>query len=89
MEFTADVYVTLKPAVNDPQGIAIAGGLRALGFAGVQDVRAGKFLVLRLSARDQPLAEAEVDRMCKELLANPVIEAYRFEVRQLSVETKS
>ena len=89
MEFTADVYVTLKPAVNDPQGIAIAGGLRALGFAGVQEVRAGKFLVLRLSARDQPLAEAEVDQMCKELLANPVIEAYWFEVRQLSVETKS
>ena len=89
MEFTADVYVTLKPTVNDPQGAAIAGGLRALGFAGVQEVRAGKFLVLRLDTRDQALAEAEVDEMCKKLLASPVIEAYRFEVRQSSVTAKS
>ena len=82
MEFTANVYVTLKPTVNDPQGTAILGGLRALGFAGVQEVRAGKFLVLRLEAPDQARAEARVAEMCNKLLANPVIEAYRFEVHR-------
>ncbi len=82
MEFRGYVYVTLKPTVNDPQGTAIMGGLRALGFAGVQDVRSGKFLVLRLEAPDQAKAEARLEDMCKKLLANPVIEAYRFEVRR-------
>ena len=80
MRFTASVYVALKPGVNDPQGNAVLGGLRSLGFASVADVRVGKYLTLEIEARDEPSAGAQVGEMCEKLLANPVIESYRIEV---------
>ncbi len=82
MQFLARVYVTLKPTVNDPQGLTIMGGLRSLGFDGVEEVRAGKFLTMRLHAPDRAAAEAQLDEMCRRLLANPVIESYRYEVEE-------
>ena len=78
--FLAKVYVTLKPTVNDPQGRTIAGGLRSMGFESVTDVRAGKYLEVRLAEADRQRAEARVREMCDKLLANPVIESYRIEV---------
>ena len=69
-------------AVNDPQGLAIRGGLHQLGFAAVGSVRAGKFFELRLDTSDRPTAEAQVTDMCRRLLANPVIEDYSFELRE-------
>ena len=80
MRFSAQVYVTLKPTVNDPQGNAVLGSLRSLGFATVRDVRVGKFLTLDLDADDEDQARRQVDDMCAKLLANPVIEAYRSEI---------
>ncbi len=80
MQFLARVYVTLKPTVNDPQGLTIMGGLKSLGFDGVEEVRAGKFLTLRLEAPGRKAAEDQVNGMCEKLLANPVIETYRYEV---------
>jgi phosphoribosylformylglycinamidine synthase PurS subunit len=80
MAWTARIRVTLKPAVNDPQGLAIAGGLRQLGFVGITSVRAGKFFDIHLDAPDQVTAEAQVAEMCRRLLANPVIEDYTYEV---------
>ncbi len=80
MQFMARVYVTLKPTVNDPQGLTIMGGLKSLGFDGVEEVRAGKFLTLRLEAPGRKAAEDQVNDMCGKLLANPVIETYRYEV---------
>ena len=71
--FLARVYVTLKPTVNDPQGNTIADGLRSLGFSGVQDVRAGKYLEVRVNAPSSEEAAVQVDAMCDKLLANPVI----------------
>ena len=82
MRFLARVYVTLKPTVNDPQGLTIMGGLKSLGFGNVEDVRAGKFLTVRLEASDRQTAEGQVNDMCQKLLANPVIETYRFEVEE-------
>jgi phosphoribosylformylglycinamidine synthase subunit PurS len=76
----ARVYVTLKPTVNDPQGLAIRGGLHHLGFASVESVRAGKYLELRVAEADEAGARAKVDAMCRQLLANPVIEQYRFDL---------
>ncbi len=76
----ARVHVTLKPVVNDPQGLAVMGGLHQLGYEGVESVRLGKYLEVRLRAPDQATAEAQVDEMCRRLLANPVIEDYRFAV---------
>jgi phosphoribosylformylglycinamidine synthase subunit PurS len=82
--FLARVYVTLKPTVNDPQGLTIADGLRSLGFDEVEGVRAGKYLEVRLEAADEAAAAQRVDAMCDKLLANSVIEAYRFDVEALA-----
>lgn len=74
----ARVYVTLKPAVNDPQGLTVRGGLHSLGYDAVSDVRIGKYLEIRIAGDDADQAEAAVAGMCDQLLANPVIEEYRF-----------
>jgi len=70
------VYVTLKNGVLDPQGKAIHHALEGLGFAGVNDVRAGKLIELDLEAG---VTDEQVEEMCRKLLANPVIENYRIE----------
>ncbi len=80
MQFLAKVYVTLKPAVNDPQGLTVLGGLKTLGFQSVSSVRVGKYLELALDAPDRAAAEAQAQEMCRKLLANPVIELFRVEV---------
>ena len=79
----ARIFVSLKPVVNDPQGLSIRGGLHQLGYAGVESVRAGKFLELTLRAPDRADAERQVGEMCRRLLANPVIEDYRFTLARL------
>ncbi len=78
--WSARIQVRLKPAVNDPQGLAIRGGLHQLGFVDVTSVRAGKFFELQLSALDRESATKQVADMCHRLLANPVIEDYSFEL---------
>lgn len=83
MMFLARVYVTLKPTVNDPPGLTIRGGLHSLGFSSVESVRAGKYMEIRLDASSQGDAEARVTEMCRKLLANPVIEDFRFTVEDL------
>lgn len=84
MTWLARVHVVLKPIVNDPQGEAILGGLRSLGFGGVAEVRAGKYLEIHLEADNALDAERQVDDMCRKLLANPVIEDYHIQVEQLA-----
>lgn len=76
----ANIYVTLKNGVLDPQGKAIEGSLGHLGFSGVDSVKQGKFIEVKLQETDAEKAKAEVDAMCKKLLANTVIEDYRFEL---------
>ena len=78
--FLARVFITLKPTVNDPQGQTIQGGLRALGFDSVESVRAGKYMEVRLDEESEAGALRNVEAMCDKLLANPVIEEYRFEL---------
>jgi phosphoribosylformylglycinamidine synthase len=78
----AKVYVTLKRGVLDPQGETVRGALETLGFAGVQDIRIGKFMVITLNAVSREDATKSVEEMCKKLLANPVIEDYRFELEE-------
>jgi phosphoribosylformylglycinamidine synthase len=82
--FLARVYVSLKPTVNDPEGLTIADGLRSLGFTEVEGVRAGKYIEVRLEAASAEAARTRVDAMCDRLLANPVIESYRFEIEALA-----
>jgi phosphoribosylformylglycinamidine synthase len=75
------IFVSLKKGVLDPQGKAIERSLHAFGYAEVQDVRVGKFLQLEVDATSRESAEARVREMCDKLLANPVIEDYRFEIK--------
>jgi phosphoribosylformylglycinamidine synthase len=80
----ARIHVTLKPSVLDPQGDTVRSGLASLGFTTVEDCRIGKFMVLRLAESDPVRARAQVDEMCRKLLANPVIEDYVFELREVA-----
>ena len=75
----ARIYVTLKPSVLDPQGQAVAHALVRMGHAGVQGARIGKYIELEL---DDTTSAADVDTMCRKLLANQVIEDFRVELEK-------
>ncbi|MFD1702253.1 phosphoribosylformylglycinamidine synthase subunit PurS [Methylopila henanensis] len=76
----ARVTVTLKNGVLDPQGKAIEGALGSLGVAGVESVRQGKLFDVELATEDRAEAEATLKAMCEKLLANTVIESYRYDI---------
>lgn len=76
----AKVHITLKTGVLDPQGKAVEHALGSLGFSGVDAVRQGKYIEIDLADGDKATAEKTVDEMCQKLLANTVIENYRFEI---------
>ena len=76
----ARVYVTPKKAILDPQGKAIVNSLHALNYDEVADVRMGKYLEMHLKGLSRAQAEQRVEEMCRRLLANLVIEDFRFEV---------
>ena len=81
--YLASIRVMLKPLVNDPQGLAVAGGLRDLGYDAVQSVRVGKRIELTLDAPDAAAAEVTAREMCERLLANPVIEDFELDVAEV------
>jgi len=81
--YLAKIYVTLKPTVNDPQGLTVKGGLHTLGYSNVQSVRVGKYMEVRLDEKDVSKAEEQVREMCDKLLANLVIEDFRFELEEI------
>lgn len=76
----AKIYVTIKQNVLDPQGNAVQGALHSLGFNEVGKVRIGKYLEVDLDTNDRAQAEANLKVMCEKLLANTVVEDYRFEL---------
>lgn len=82
--FLAEVFISLKEVVNDPEGLAIRDGLQNLGFDSVEGVRSGKYLRLTVSADDAAAAESTALKACEKLLANTVIEEYRVSVTELS-----
>lgn len=82
MEYVADIVVTLKKSILDPQGDAVRSALKSMGYAGVQDVRIGKRIEIRLEAVDEAECTKTVDEMCGRLLANTVVEAYDFSIRE-------
>jgi phosphoribosylformylglycinamidine synthase subunit PurS len=85
--FLARVYVSPKPSVRDPEGSTILDGVHQLGFGSVEIVRAGKYFEIVLEAGSSQSAEEQLDLMCRKLLANPVIEQYRFDLQvEASVE---
>jgi phosphoribosylformylglycinamidine synthase subunit PurS len=74
------IFISLKEGVLDPQGKAVERSLHSLGYGEVRDVRMGKYLEVDLEAPSREAAESRVREMCDKLLANPVIEDYRFDV---------
>jgi phosphoribosylformylglycinamidine synthase subunit PurS len=84
-KFQAQIYVTLRPSVLDPAGTAVQAGLSHMGYNNVEQLRIGKYVELTLTAADEADARQQLDRMCDQLLANPVIENYRFKLTALQV----
>jgi len=80
-EWTAEIVVIPKQGVNDPEGTAILNGLVALGYDHVSRVRAGRYFEVVLTANNAGTAATAVEQMCDRLIANPVIEAYRYALR--------
>ena len=76
----ARIKITLKHGVLDPQGKAIEHALASLGFSGVNEVRQGKYIEVDLAGTDEAQARAQVEKICKDLLANTVIENYAYEL---------
>jgi phosphoribosylformylglycinamidine synthase subunit PurS len=82
--YHAKIYVTLRPSVLDPAGTAVQSGLSHMGYNNVDHMRIGKYIELNIGAESQQDAETQLDRMCDQLLANTVIENYRFELTALT-----
>jgi len=80
--FRARIDVRLDDNVNDPQGNAVRSGLHSLGHGDVQGVRVGKIVEFSLEAPDARAARVRVDRMCHQLLANPIIESFEIEIEE-------
>lgn len=78
--YQARIYVTLRPSVLDPAGAAVRSGIEHLGFQNVASVRIGKYIEVSLDSADEQSAQVELNQICDQLLANPVIENYRFEL---------
>ncbi|MFS8837648.1 phosphoribosylformylglycinamidine synthase subunit PurS [Synechococcus sp. R6-5] len=80
MQFQAQIQIHLRPSVLDPAGAAVQSSLHQLGHTQVQQVRIGKYIQLQLEAPDAETAHRQVDELCHQLLANPVIETYQIQV---------
>jgi phosphoribosylformylglycinamidine synthase len=79
----AQAHVCLKPGINDPQGQVIKEALHNLGFADVAGVRVGKYMEIRIEENGLREAEEQVEKMCRMLLANPVMENFEFQVSEI------
>lgn len=74
------IYVTLKEGILDPQGKAVQHSLHTLGYAGAEDVRIGKYIEIKMNDKSKETVEEEIKAMCRRLLANPIIEDFRYEI---------
>lgn len=81
--YQASVYVTLKKSVLDPQGDTVKHALSSLGFDGVDNVRVGKFLEVKLKEKSEAQARTKLDQMCHKLFANPVIEEFCYDLEEV------
>ncbi|PSB21012.1 phosphoribosylformylglycinamidine synthase subunit PurS [Phormidesmis priestleyi ULC007] len=82
--YQAQIYVTLRPSVLDPAGTAVKSGLSHMGYNNVEQIRIGKYVELTIAADSEDAARQQLDQICDQLLANPVIENYRFDLQKLS-----
>lgn len=86
-KYQAKIFVTLRPSVLDPAGVAVQSGLLQLGYDNVDRVRIGKYIELTLTSGDEATARQNLDRICNQMLANTVIENYRFDLIEVETQT--
>jgi phosphoribosylformylglycinamidine synthase len=86
-KYLAKIFVTLRPSVLDPAGVAVQSGLKQMGYDYVEQVRIGKYIEVTLISTDEDTARQNLDRMCDQMLANPVIENYRFDLIEVESQT--
>ena len=88
-KYLAQIYVTLRPSVLDPAGTAVQSGLQHMGYDNVERVRIGKYVEVTLTTAAESEAREQLDRICDQLLANPVIENYRFDLTEITVAVET
>lgn len=79
----AKIYVMLKETIADPQGAAVKHALESLRYSEIQDVRIGKLITLKIKSNNKKRTSERVDKMCKKLLANPIVEDYSYEIKKI------
>jgi len=79
---TAEIHVTLKELVLDPQGTTLRRSMETMGYQGIEDVRMGKFIQVRFNSDDRKEVEEKVKEMCQKILSNPVIEQYSYSLTE-------
>ncbi|MBU1356851.1 MAG: phosphoribosylformylglycinamidine synthase subunit PurS [Candidatus Edwardsbacteria bacterium] len=79
---TAEIHVTLKELVLDPQGTTLKRSMETMGYQGIEDVRMGKFIQVRFNSDDRKEVEEKVKEMCQKILSNPVIEQYSYSLTE-------
>ena len=82
--YLAKLRVTLKRVVNDPQGLTVLGALKNLGFASVNDIRVGKYMEVTIDEVSLSSAESQLRQMAEQLLSNPVIEEFTYEIEEIT-----
>ncbi|MBD2293703.1 phosphoribosylformylglycinamidine synthase subunit PurS [Anabaena sphaerica FACHB-251] len=86
-KYLAKIFVTLRPSVLDPAGVAVQSSLKQLGYDNVEQVRIGKYMEVTIISPDEPKARKDLNEMCEQMLANPVIENYRFDLIEVESQT--
>ncbi|MEH1843186.1 MAG: phosphoribosylformylglycinamidine synthase subunit PurS [Nostoc sp.] len=86
-KYLAKIFVTLRPSVLDPAGVAVQSGVKQMGYENVDQVRIGKYIELTITSSDEKKARQDLDRICDQMLANPVIENYRFDLIEVETQT--
>lgn len=86
-KYLAKIFVTLRPSVLDPAGVAVQSGLQQLGYDNVEQVRIGKYIELLITSTEEKKARQDLNNICNQMLSNPVIENYRFELIEVETQT--
>ncbi|BAT54466.1 phosphoribosylformylglycinamidine synthase subunit PurS [Nostoc sp. NIES-3756] len=86
-KYLAKIFVTLRPSVLDPAGVAVQSGLQQMGYDNVENVRIGKYIELTITTNDKTKAHEDLDRICDQMLSNPVIENYRYDLIEVETQT--
>ncbi|MEH1998967.1 phosphoribosylformylglycinamidine synthase subunit PurS [Nostoc sp.] len=86
-KYLAKIFVTLRPSVLDPAGVAVQSSLQQMGYDNVDQVRIGKYIELTITSTEEKKARQDLDQICNQMLANPVIENYRFDLIEVETQT--